>query len=182
MTTATMEHRRKPKGLDIRGFEPNHKLPTSQHVAYFLDWAAKERGEEWWPWNLILKAITGRQTMPRLETQEVRLLRTCAARARHILQTKYGRDLVSRAGLVRATMGSLDTIKTAGVRVSGQIQSVQRRAMATMSIVNIKEIPATPENRPWIQLGQGLSSAVRTLSAPDLLRGLLPPQEVGEKK
>jgi len=150
-----------------------------ERAAHALDWAAQASPKQFVAYNVLLKAITGQATMPRLKSDDVELLRSRMSRVRKILREKYGRGLTMNPGVgTRATIDSVDQLTTDVSAAAKRAASAGRGLVAAASLVDITEVPATAENRPWLQWWKGsLRQQVAMISSPEYLRKLLPPKD-----
>lgn len=172
------------KRAGTEGFAPDHSLPTTKAAAKFFDWGARAHPYALWPWNVVHRAINGRATTLSPKSAEVALLRSRGAAVRVQLQQAYGRGLVVEPQYgARATVSDEDVLRTEGPRVAGRVASAHKSAEAVMGTIDLRAVPTTEQNKPYLALGRALNAAVKTLAplaVPDMIRGLLPPGRGGK--
>lgn len=170
---------RRSRALDFGGYKYLEEMSRPQRAAHALDWAASNFPQQFVAYNVLVKAIFGFKSTPRLVNNDVIALRKCLSRIRTILQKDYGRGLVTSLGQgVRATVDSADQLKNDVPRVSRRLASASTAFVNSTALVDISAIPATKENKPYIDWYKtGLKSQLALLNSPDFQRKLLPPQE-----
>jgi hypothetical protein len=177
--------RRKQKNgaLDPRQFLVNTDDPKTKRVAAFLIWAAQRHPFEYIPYNVIVQAINGYRRLPRMESDEVTMIKNCMTGVRRHLQGNQ-RELVSQPGIgVRATVDDADTLKTALPNKVKRLQAAKRAVISTASIIDPNAIPDTKENEPWKKWLKGsVRAAIKELESPTFERKLLPPSEQEENE
>lgn len=171
MTTA---RKKKNSGaLDISGYQHNPKLSITQRAAHYLDWSAREYPKQFTPYNLLVKAIMGFGTTPRLDSDAVNSLRSNMQRVKHYLVGTYGRELVSEPGVgVRATTDDADLLTTSLPVRLRRLQGAQKAVANTASLIDPTKIPDTPEMLKWKKWFKGdVKAALQTINAtlPKLL-------------
>ena len=162
------------------------ELPLVRRAAHFFDWAAANYPYHWVRWNWALQAILGQARTPKEDSHAVQNLRGSSSRIRQILQTEYLRDFTVAKGLgARAIVDSEDALKTQAVKTSRRMQSAIRSAQKTFDLINMKQIPKTAENKPWIRWGsRSMGQVMKIIGTPEFERKLLAPgaEEKKDKK
>lgn len=167
---------RKSTALNFKDYEPDMKASLVERSANALDWSAANFPKQLVPYNLLLRAIMGYGYTPRLNANDVNALRSAMSRVRRVLRIKYGRGLVSEPGAgVRATTDSTDQLRI-GVRKAAQRHHASGQSLAdAFSIVNMSEVPATPENKKLIHWAKtGLREQLSLIASPDFHKLLEP--------
>ena len=158
-------------------YEIELKMSHGQRAAHFLDWKAQHNPGEFVPYNELLKNITGVARMPQLKSQEVEHLRKNAHAIRKNLFEKYNREMISMPGVgIRASIDDADVLKNVVPRKAGRLQSARLGFVKTVSNIDQKNIPDTPELRPlkgW--LVREVKDLVKQIGSPEFERKLLPP-------
>jgi hypothetical protein len=183
LTTVSEKKKPKTKPLDISGYKRRDGLTSAQGVANFLAWGRQMFPFQWWPWNMIHKAITGRAALARPDSAEVLLLRRTATRARQLLRRDHDCDLRTMRQIgARATVGSEDTAGESGPAAVKRMQSAQRNLIEVNDMVDPAEIK-DPKLREFVtRQFQPLARAVnapafKTLLALPAIKGdLMPPE------
>lgn len=172
-----MAKRSKKNGtLNVKSYSFDPEQSKTRRVSAFLLWAAKNNPYQWIPYNVVVQAVNGYRRLPRMDGEEVNLIKNTMTGARRYLQ-QNGRELVSQPGLgVRSTVDDADTLKVALPKKIGRLQAAKRAVIATTSIIDPSKIPDTEENRPWKRwLSRSVKAAVRELESPMFEKKLLPP-------
>jgi hypothetical protein len=162
--------------LNFKDYDPDMKASLVQRAANALDWAANNFPRQLVPYNILLKTIMGFGHTPRLGGNNVEELRSSMSRVRRVLRIKYGKGLVSEPGAgVRATVDSTDQLRT-DVRKAAQRHHSSGQALTNaFSIVNMSEIPNTPENKKLLQWAKtGLREQLATIASPEFKKLLEP--------
>jgi hypothetical protein len=158
------------------GYEVDTESSMVERTAHALDWAASNYPKQLVPYNVLLKAINGFGFMPRLNSKNVEDLRSSMSRVKKTLRIKYGRGLVSEPGAgVRATVDSADQLRTDVRRAASRHHSSGKALTAAFSLVNLSEVPNTPENKKLIHWAKtGLREQLTQIESPEFKKLLEP--------
>lgn len=173
--------RKKNGALDVKQFQVDPGDAKSRRITSFLLWAAQKHPYEWLPYNVVVQAINGYRRLPRMDSEEVELVKNCMTGVRAQLQ-EHARELVSQPGIgIRATVDDADTLKVALPTKVKRFNAAKRAVITTASIIDPSAIPDTPENKPWLKwLKTSVKGVIRELESPAFNDKLLPPSSEEE--
>jgi hypothetical protein len=175
---------RKSNGiLSFDTYKLDEKASTVERTANALDWAANHYPKQLVPYNILLKAIMGYGFLPRLNSSAVVDLRSTMSRVKKTLRIKYGKGLVSEPGAgVRATVDSADQLRTDVRRAASRHHSSGKALAAAASLVDMSEVPNTPENKKLIQWAKtGLKEQLAQIDSPEFKKLLEPIADADDK-
>lgn len=160
-------------------FDNMRGMTVPQKAAYVLNYCAIHYPYKMVAYNILLQMVTGQDKQPRLKTKEVLDLQSRMTAATKILHEKYGRGKHYLPGVgVRATVDSADRLKHEVTRKRKAASSSMKSLAQSMTSINIREVPDSPEFRTekaWFT--QNSKHVLQ--EANDLIRRLLPE---GDKK
>lgn len=175
------------RSLDVSSYKREDGLTTVQQLARLADWLAKVHPYAWCPWNLGLKAVTGRHSTPTLNNKEVVALRGTSSRAREILMVRYGRDLRVDASMgFRATVNSTDLGEQSLPGAVRRLNRQREKVIAVHDLIDPMEIKNRTV-RDFVDQTGGLVKTLKSrdftgrLQIPDLRGPLLPPVKPDKK-
>jgi hypothetical protein len=164
---------------NLAAFPLDTGLSKPQRVASLLDWWAEKQRYDFLGYNEITKAVNGYKHMPRMDTEEVAVMRGLVGRAGKILQKKYKRALVRHRALgARATFDSVDAIRHKAVERTKKIERDIVALSDLDEIIDLKSITDTPENRPlkqWYQ--RDVKGILKQVASPEFRARMLPPAQ-----
>ncbi len=182
MTTQRNGGSRRSRLLDFTDYEHDPKKGLADRAADALHWAAENFPKQFIAQNILLKAVMGYAKTPKLDSSEVEALRKKMTRIRKLLRVNFGRGLVSARGLgVRATVDDEDQLKTDVVAAANRFASASKSLQNAGSLVDIRNVAKTPENKPWIDWWNGkrggIGLAAQIAAVPNYINMLQPPSE-----
>jgi hypothetical protein len=182
--TAVLGSRARDFALDFRTYKHNEGDSLPERMAHAIDWASAQFPKQWVALNVLLKAVMGYAHLPTMRSKEIDGLRGRTGRTREILRVKYGRGLLVGRGLgMRGTVGSEDAMKTAVVAATQRYASMSASLSKIATLVDISEVKATAENKPWIAWWKGdLHDKLKLLQSTDYLKRLAPPGSTEPEK
>lgn len=162
----------------IDQYVKDETLSTTQRAAHFLDWAAKQAPKEFFPYNVIYKAIMGMPHMPRLDNEAVALFkRTATAGLRKALVTKYDREVINLVGVgIRASVDDADRLTNVAPMKARRLDSARRSFMLTAASIDLHNVPNTPAYaalKAW--MGREVRDVIKQIGSPEFAMKLLPP-------
>lgn len=171
-----MRHR-KSQILDFATYEFDEKQSLPERAAHALHWAMINYPRQVVPYNILLRAIMGYAHTPRINNDEVERLRGKMSSIKNTLRNSYDTGFYSVRGLgVRATVDSEDQLKTAVVHASKRVTSAYKSLQNAASLVDIKQVPNTPDNRGIIKwYNSGLKQQLSAI--PNYIAMLKPPSD-----
>lgn len=153
--------------------KPDKQLPLGHRIAYLLDYAAKKAPYNFVPYNVIYREINGLEATPRVDNENVAIMRKKLAGVRPLLQKLYKRDLKNLSGLgVRATVDDLDVVKTTTVTVVARVNSAHNALKANAALVNPNRLPEGSDKAWYVRT---VSPAIKALTDDPRMLKLLPP-------
>ena len=125
------------------------------------------------PYNVIYREINGLEATPRVDNENVAIMRKKLAGVRPLLQKLYKRDLKNLSGLgVRATVDDLDVVKTTTVTVVARVNSAHNALKANAALVNPNRLPEGSDKAWYVRT---VSPAIKALTDDPRMLKLLPP-------
>lgn len=160
---------------DVSEFTVDQSLSLTHKIVEFLNWAALHRPHQILAYNLIWKAVTGEKRMHDLASKEADFVRSATSRARKILLQKYQRGMHSEKGLgIRATVDDADMVKTDLAVKGRRVQAAVGAFTASANVVNLKNIPNTPEMQRYMTFAKAAKRIAVTFQTPDFIKALTP--------
>lgn len=181
METSEKKSRGKITGDSYPGSDP--KLPKSHRIAHYLNWAADNIPYVFTQFNELLKRVEGRGRMPRLDSEDVNLLRRNVGSCKNILLQLYEREFISQPGVgVRASVDDTDRLKTVLPKRMNRFNAARKAAIQTASSIDLNNIPDTPLLKPYKDwMKRSVRDVIKDLSDPTFEKKLLPPLPTAEE-
>ncbi len=181
MTTPETTQKRKPqKRVDLQhiiaSYKHDPRMTKPQRIAHFLDWAALRAPKQYFPHNIILKAIEGYAHTPRPKTEEVVSVARSMTTAKRILVATYRRECHYMQNLgVRASVDDNDATKFPLASRARRFVAAKRAMDKTASIINPAKLGA--EERAYFN---GVTDASRQIT-DTRIKALLGPRTEDKK-
>jgi hypothetical protein len=172
--TLTAEHFPHDKMKEDLGDECDFR---SKRVAYFLDWAAKNMPSVYINYSEVVRAIDNRKSLPRLDSADVKALRSSIANVRGLLRERYGRELDTAPNSVRATTGDEDAATVVLPKKLRRLRSAKNAVIATHSLID----PANVKDaRIRAYLENDVNAIIKAIGSESFDKRLLPPSADAE--
>lgn len=148
------------------------KDSRAQRIAFYLDWCATELPLQYQPFNVIVQAISDYARLPRMDADEVTMVRRNMGAPRRLLQRTYQRDLDVGAGGARATVSDEDA---AGVVLPKKMQRLRSAKNAVVATHSLIDPAAVKDPRIKAYLTKSVRDVIKMIGSDDFDRKLLPP-------
>lgn len=168
-TTISIEHFPFDKMKEDLGDECDFR---SKKTAYLLDWTAKNMPGVYIGYAEIVRAIDNRKSLPRLDSPDVKALRSSIANVRGLLRERYGRELDTAPNSVRATTGDEDAATVVLPKKLRRLRSAKNAVIATHSLIDPSKI-RDPRIRAYLETDVNL--IIKAIGTEAFDKKLLPP-------
>jgi len=149
----------------------------SKKTAFLLDWAAKNMPGVYIGYAEIVRAIDNRKSLPRLDSPDVKALRSSIANVRGLLRERYGRELDTAPNSVRATTGDEDAATVVLPKKLRRLRSAKNAVIATHSLID----PANVKDaRIRAYLENDVNAIIKAIGSESFDKRLLPPSADAE--
>ena len=170
---------------DNSGYKPNNDLPSlAEKCSHYMDWAADNRPLQFLGYNEIAQCAMGLSRLPRMTSDEVKVVKRAMGKSRKILDEKYGRGAVTKIGVgVRATTDDLDRAKHDLTKKATQLATAADRYVHTLDAIDASKMASTGESglyKQWVQ--SSAKETAKRLTAPSFKQSLLPPGTPDKEK
>lgn len=158
-------------------FEIDLGMSRAQRGAEFLHWFAKKNPGVYVAYNELVQNINGYKRKPLLKSEEVEQMRKSMTAVKRLLFDKHEREIVSLPGVgIRASVDDADKLKNVVTKKAGRLQSARVSFVKTVSTIDQRTIPNTPELVPYKNwLNREVKDLMKQLSSAEFERKLLPP-------
>jgi hypothetical protein len=176
----------KPSALDLRNYEmpdPN-KYSLTARAAHCLDWAATNFPGQFIPYHHLLKAVDPAPRAYQLGSNKVENFRRSTAYIRKLLQKTYGREMITEPGVgVRATFSDTDALTVALPKKMSRFRAARRSLLTTTNLIDERNIPNTPELKPWKEwMRRSVTDVIRLVGSTNFEQKCLPPSTTSDSE
>jgi len=169
---------------DLSKYKHEPRTSMRRDVTRFLMYAREHAPGAFISYPEVVQRISGYPRPPRIDSHEVKAVRSVVSAVRKALMEEHGCGLVTHplAG-IRATKDAADLAATQLVKAGIRLGSAQAMFVLTHGLVDQKEIPSTtPELRTlktWVRTSA--TAVVKAIVTTDFAAKLLPPKKEEDK-